>query len=318
MAKKRPDLDQPELPLQIDSPLLSRAKNERVLMVWNFFSLSKDRITSLPVYDDGRVRIEVKGTNEGVATIWDKELLIYLASLMQDKLNRGEPVSNKLTFIAHDFFRVVGTKPVGRAYDRIEAGLRRLQGTQIITNIETGGVGEDAAFSWIDRYRILYRRTEAGDKEMQAIEVQICDWLLRALLKDARILTYDHRYFDLAPLERRLYEIARAHCGRQAGFTMGLGKLRKRVGSDSPLKLFKSRLVKMQGEDGPLPEYLLTVFDPRRPLGPKGATDPTKPPPKGRTPLERWMVFFQRRDVVRLPFAPSNAPEADDLPEHGL
>ena len=70
----------------------------------------------------------------------------------------------------------------------------------------------------------------------------MCSWLYRAVVKDGRILTYDSRYFDLGPLEKRLYEIARAHCGKQRGFKMGLEKLRRRVGygqGPEDLKYFK-------------------------------------------------------------------------------
>jgi plasmid replication initiation protein len=126
----------------LDSPLLGKIKNDRTIMVFSFFSLMREKVTELPVYDDGRIRIEVTGTKHGVANIWDKELLIYIASLMQDKMNRGEfidPNRREFTFSAHDFFRITGTKPGGSSYDRLEESLLRLQGTQISTNIETGG-----------------------------------------------------------------------------------------------------------------------------------------------------------------------------------
>src|SRR4051812_34424735 len=111
------------LDLSVDSPLIGKVKTDRRLMVWNFFSLTRDRVTELPVYDDGQVRIEVTGSKHGIATIWDKEILIYLASLVQDKINRGEQVSPTLTFTAHDVCRVIGVKVAGTAYDRIEQGL---------------------------------------------------------------------------------------------------------------------------------------------------------------------------------------------------
>ena len=57
------------LPLVIDSPLIGKIKNDRTMMVWNFFALTKERVTELPVYDDGRIRIEVTGTKFGVANI---------------------------------------------------------------------------------------------------------------------------------------------------------------------------------------------------------------------------------------------------------
>jgi len=40
-------------------------------MAYNFFALTKERQTKLPRYDDGKYSIEVKGTEDGVATIWD-------------------------------------------------------------------------------------------------------------------------------------------------------------------------------------------------------------------------------------------------------
>jgi hypothetical protein len=63
----------------LDSPLLGKIKNDRTIMVFSFFSLMREKVTELPVYDDGRIRIEVTGTKHGVANIWDKELLIYIA-----------------------------------------------------------------------------------------------------------------------------------------------------------------------------------------------------------------------------------------------
>jgi plasmid replication initiation protein len=250
--------EQPMLP-GLDSPLLGEVKNDRTTMVFSFFSLTRDRVTELPIYDDGRVRIEVSGTKYGVATIWDKELLIYIASLMVEKLNKGEPVDQTYTFTVNDFCRIAHISPSGTAYERIEGALVRLQGTQVRTNIETGGKGQDQAFSWVENYEINYRRTKEG-KRMQSIRVRICDWLWRAIAIDRKILTYDPTYFDLPPLEKRLYEIARAHCGGQPGFRISLDKLRKRVGSTQELKLFRADLGKiLKKKKHPLPGYSFQI-----------------------------------------------------------
>ena len=56
----------------VDAPL----KDERAIMEFPFFSLQK-RPRRLPmVYDDGAVKIEVFPGHTGMATIWDKDLLI--------------------------------------------------------------------------------------------------------------------------------------------------------------------------------------------------------------------------------------------------
>jgi plasmid replication initiation protein len=300
------------LDLSVDSPLIGKVKTDRRLMVWNFFSLTRDRVTELPVYDDGQVRIEVTGSKHGIATIWDKEILIYLASLVQDKINRGEQVSPTLTFTAHDVCRVIGVKVAGTAYDRIEQGLLRLQSTTVRTNIETGGEGADEAFSWILRYKIHYRRGRTGEKVMRAIEVELCPWVYRAILKDRWMLTYNHKYFELPPLEKRLYEIARAHVGKQAGFKMNLEKLRLRVGTTNDLRRFKAELLKISKRKQPLPDYGLSVIDPRlaRMLDAKAAA------PLKRAPLKSLLVYFFSTDRLSVIPAPSVAPMVDnDLPE---
>jgi plasmid replication initiation protein len=286
--------DQLSLDFKTDSPLFGSVKNDRTMMVWNFFSLTRERQDRLPIYDDGTTRIEVKGTiDEGVANIWDKELLIYLASIMQDRINRSEPVSSEITFTVHDFLRVTGTKVAGSAYDRVEECLRRLKSTTIYTNIEVGGEGEDGGFSWINDYKVQYRRGKNGEKIMRAIWVDLGRFLFRAILKDRKMLTYDPGYFDLKPLEKRIYEIARAHCGKQNGFKMNIEKLRQRVGTTMELKHFKAELVKLSKKRNGLPAYGLSVCDPRfkRLLDVKPGT---KLP--GRTPLKSYLIFFYRTD----------------------
>jgi plasmid replication initiation protein len=251
-----------QLNLPLDSPLEGKVKSDRTVMVFNFFALTKERVTELPVFEDPAlgVRIEVRANAAGVATIWDKQILIYIASILQDKLNRSETVGQRFTFTAHDYFRVCRIKPSGTSYDALEEALERLQGTQIKTNIETGGEGESGAFSWISAYNITYRRDRAtGDKVMKAVTVELCDWLYRAILKDGKMLTYNPDYFELAPLERRLYEIARAHCGRQECFRINIEKLRRRVGADMELKAFKHRLLKLQGKRKCLPDYYFVL-----------------------------------------------------------
>jgi plasmid replication initiation protein len=286
--------EQFSLDLKPDSPLIGNVKNDRTMMVWNFFSLTRERQDRLPIYDDGTIRIEVKvPVEEGVANIWDKELLIYLASILQDRINRSEPVTSELIFTVHDFLRVTGTKVAGSAYDRVEECLRRLKSTTIYTNIEVGGEGEDGGFSWINDYKIHYRRGKNGEKIMKAISVELGRFLYRAILKDRKMLTYDPGYFELRPLEKRLYEIARAHCGKQNGFKMNIEKLRQRVGTTMELKHFKSELMKLSQRKKCLPAYGLVLSDPRI-VRSVNNVQGTKPP--GRTPLKSYLVFFFRLD----------------------
>src|SRR5262249_20156098 len=163
-----------------------------------------------------------------IATIYDKDLILYIASLMADKLRRGElrpddpKPDREFTFTAHDFFRVAGRDTAGKAYERLLQMLQRLQGTQVRTNIEMAGEGTDGVFSWIDAVNTRYRRNAKKEKELVSVSVTLCAWLFRGILNDTRLLTFADEYFDLAPLERRLYEIAKAQDVDTDGWSIGI------------------------------------------------------------------------------------------------
>ncbi len=163
-------------------------------------------------------------------------------------------------------------------------------------------------FSWLTDYRTRYRRdAKTGEKVLKSLTVEICPWLHRALERHTTILTYHPDFFGLGPLERRLYEIARAHCGEQGQWKINIEKLRLRVGSDGDLRKFKYRLVQLSKARKALPEYAVFVVDPKK-YG-RGLKDP---PVSGRTPVKQHIVWFVRTDrLSKMNF--SEAPEFDDL-----
>jgi hypothetical protein len=60
------------------------------------------------------------------------------------------------------------------------------------------------------------------------------------------VLTLNKQYFRLRkPIERRLYELARKHCGNQTKWEIGLDKLKEKTGSQSTDKEFKRMLSKV-------------------------------------------------------------------------
>ena len=244
----------------LDSPLHGKVKGERSVMAFPFFALSKGRRMTPITYQDDAVTIEVRPSQQGVATIYDKEILLYIASLLVAQMRRNETPSQDYAFTAHDFLRVIGGNRSARSYQRIQGALERLQGTQIATNIEAGGEGEDGYFSWLSEAKLSYSKDASGKKRLTAVKVRLCDWLYRALIKDQKILTYDLSYFSLSPIERRLYEIARVHCGQQACFPIGLEKLQRKVGSEDRTAKFKAALREV-AERQSLPEYDLSVLE---------------------------------------------------------
>ncbi|MEM6913947.1 MAG: replication initiator protein A, partial [Pseudomonadota bacterium] len=145
--------------VDLDSPLHGHVKGERSVMAFPFFALSKGRRMQPITYSDDYVSIEVRASQTGVATIYDKEILLYIASLLVSQMKRHETPSQEYAFTAHDFLRVIGGNRSARSYQRIHGALERLQGTQIKTNIEAGGEGEDGFFSWVSEAKMSYTKT---------------------------------------------------------------------------------------------------------------------------------------------------------------
>jgi plasmid replication initiation protein len=91
---------------------------------------------------------------------------------------------------------------------------------------------------------------------MMQVSVTLSDWLYRAVLSKA-VLTLSRDYFGLRkPLERRLYELARKHCGRQPDWRVSIPVLWKKSGSASPVRVFRRMVRDMVAADA-LPDYRL-------------------------------------------------------------
>ena len=91
-------------------------------------------------------------------------------------------------------------------YKRLEAGLDRLKGTGIKTNILTGGARIKHGFGLIGDWKIIEKSSTDG--RMIAVEVALSEWLYNAIAA-REVLTLNRDYFRLGgALERRLYELA--------------------------------------------------------------------------------------------------------------
>jgi plasmid replication initiation protein len=245
----------------LDGLLNAPLKDERALMEFPFFALTKRPRTTPFVYDDGAVRLEVQPGHKGIATIWDKDVLIYCASVINDRIERGLEVQPRLRFSAFEFLRLTGRSTSARGYALFLDALDRLQSTAVRTTITSGheDVEERRAFSWVDKYRIVTRRNKAGRQTMAAVEVWLNDWLWRALVENRRVLTISPDYFALdMGLERRVYELARKHCGRQREWRIGLARLAEKCGSARGLKQFRAEIAKIIERDR-LPEYTMAI-----------------------------------------------------------
>jgi len=203
------------------------------------FSLSTKPDTRPRRYERGENWIQVSPSPLGLATVHDRDVLVYCISQCVAALNEGRKVSKKMRFTAYDLLVSTNRQTSGRGYELLKDALRRLQGTQIETNLRQGGKEYFKVFGLIDAAEIV---RETRDGRMLNVEITLSDWIFDAI-ENNHVLTLNRRYFFLRkPLERRLYELARKHCGQQKKWSVGLNTLREKCGSGSNLKEFK-RLV---------------------------------------------------------------------------
>jgi plasmid replication initiation protein len=204
-----------QIDLFVESLVSAPLRDDRATMEFPFFALQKRPLLTPILYQDGNVSIRISPGERGIASIWDKDVLIYLSSLINAKIERGEEVSRTVRIAAYDMLRVTRRHTGKNGYQEIYDALFRLRSTTITTDIQSGGERETRGFGWIDSFRILTKENKAGSKVMQGLEITLNDWTFRALVKDRRVLSINPAYFDLTGgLERRLYEIARKHVGR--------------------------------------------------------------------------------------------------------
>lgn len=241
-------------------------KDNHDLMSYPFFALTKrPRMTPI-VYKENGVSIVVNPGNKGMATIWDKDILLYLVTVLNERIQRGMSVDRTIHFNACDLLRWTGRNFGKTDYELLFDAIYRLRSTTIETTIETGGTVERRGFGWIDNFRIISRENRRGNKVMAGCEIMLNDWMYRAVVQDRSVLTIDPGYFNLTQgLERRLYEIARKHCGRQQSWIISLDKLHRRVGSQAAsLTEFKRQINGIIARDR-LPNYSISLsFDPAK------------------------------------------------------
>jgi plasmid replication initiation protein len=228
-------------------------KDDLVSMEHPLFTLSTRPDRRILNYAHNGTEITVVPSMRGLATIHDKDILIFCISQLMAAINAGRATSRTLTLKAHDLLVATNRETSGDAYRRLRDAFERLAGTRITTNIETGGREVTSGFGLIEAWEIE-RRAKGG--RMVSVSVTLSEWLYRAVLSKS-VLTLSRDYFRLRkPLERRIYELARKHCGRQPVWRVSVDTLLKKSGSASPRRVFRAMLREMIKTDH-LPDYTI-------------------------------------------------------------
>lgn len=221
-----------------------------------FYALSKKPETAIRRYEHNGNWLEIVPSVKGLATIYDKDILIYCISQLMEKLKRNEPVGHRVRITSHDLLVFTNRGTAGKDYAALSEALDRLAGTRIKTNIRTGDEEQLDSFGLIDASS-MRRKHDKRDGRLLWIEIKLSDWVFNAI-RTNDVLTLHPDYFRLSkPLERRIYELARKHCGRQSSWPISLELLLKKSGSQSPIKRFRE-MVKHIARHDHLPDYRLT------------------------------------------------------------
>lgn len=233
-------------------------KDDMASMEHPVFSLSTKPDTRIRQYEHNGNSIQITPSVLGLATIHDKDILIYCISQMVSKINQGIDPSRHLRLRAFDLLVATNRQTTGRGYKLLKDAFERLRGTSITTNILTNGERRISGFGLIDDWDI--RIKDPKTERMVEIELTLSKWMYNSVI-GREVLTLSRDYFRLRkPLERRVYEIARKHCGQQKQWSISLETLQKKCGSKGDVREFR-RMIRKLIEHDHLPDYRVVLED---------------------------------------------------------
>ena len=264
-----------------------------------FFSLSKKKRVKPIEYvsPDKSVTVHVSANPEyGMATIWDADIMIYLASHLNELRERGEnDLSPTIRVQPGDLLKRICWGVSGRAYERLVGALDRLQATTIKTNIRANSKTRETTFSWIDSYtHLVDERTQRS----LGMEITLSKWFFDGVMDKRNVLAISPFYFEITSgLGKWLYRASRKHAGGNGadGFTIGFETLHQKSGSESSLPSFKNKIIEL-ARANTLPEINLEVI---------GAETPR---PKLKMVMRRYMDGAREEASTRKQRAPSPPP----------
>jgi len=235
-------------------------KDDMGSMEHPIFSLSTKPDRRIREYEHNGTRITITPSVLGLATIHDKDILIYCISQLVAKMNAEKELNKALRLKAYDLLVSTNRNTDGRGYEQLEAALDRLSGTRIKTNLKTNQKIKKEGFGLIDSWKV---ERNPKSERMSEIVITLSDWVFDAVLGH-EILTLSSDYFRLRkPLERRIYELARKHCGQKDVWSISLDLLKKKCASaseDSEFRRLVGAICKEDALHSHMPDYSL-AFD---------------------------------------------------------
>jgi hypothetical protein len=205
---------------------------DRMGMRWPLFSMRKRSGGEDCVYSHAGIQLRVRPSDRGVPTVWDRDIVIYLASLLHALPGSGPALTVSVPQLLKATARGAGVQ----GHQGLINALFRLRHSTIRTNIGFAD-GQVRQVRWLDHYAIEEPAPRDGKT---VVSLQLTDWAHARMVGDD-VAPISARYFQLTGgLERRLYELALDQCVELAEWSVPLRALAKETGShQGNLRRFK-------------------------------------------------------------------------------
>ena len=209
--------------------------------------------------------IEVKAGPDGMASVWDYDIILMAISCLTEAMNRyrdgrGEKPTRLLRPSVSEILKFCRRPSGGRQYEELEHALDRLKNTSLkMVRTRKGRNGRMIRIAegegLLSNYRVL---SYAENGVVASVELEIPGWIYREVVEapQPEILAVHPDYFLIEPgIGRYLYRLARRVAGRgRARWSFKL--IYERSGSTGSFKEF-CRMLRKQININDLPEYML-------------------------------------------------------------
>lgn len=242
-------------------------KDSRTIMDVAVFRLSKrdKRAGDTIRYTLSDGYIEVKAGPDGMASVWDYDIVLMGISHLTESANAyrkglGEKPGRVFKPHVSEILKFCRRSNGGRQYEEIEAALDRLKNTtlKIVRNKKGKGgrvMRESEAEGLISNYRTI---AYADNGRISNVEIELPQWIYREVVEcqNPEVLTVHPEFFliDLG-IGRYLYRLARQAAGKGSA-KWSFQTLYERSGSTGQLKKFTFNIRKLIATND-LPEYHL-------------------------------------------------------------
>ena len=218
-----------------------------------FISLSKNRTEPINYEShDGKVKVKIScHTGHYLASIYDWDIVLFVASKMQEIINSGSDIPPRTLIIPrHELLKSLHKHDGKKEEKDLKSSLSRLKLTGIETTIRNEDGRYDAGFGFLDS------RGYTDRKDIREFRITLSQWLYDGICRKGSLLKVRPEYFKITSgLKKFLYRTARKHVGNQnKSWDFLVDTLYEKSGSEREFKKFKHDLKKAVS-DNDIPAY---------------------------------------------------------------